>query len=759
MEMNPRPQQKEVLTYSRGTMGIAAVPGSGKTWTLSALAAKLIEEGTLERDQEILIVTLTNSAVDNFSRRIAEFLGEDGYRVLIPPYRVRTLHGLAHDIVRERPDLAGLDSNFNIIDELAAKGIRNEAASAWLTANPHALDGYFSSQLDLNRQDWIRRERLPQVIQSAAEAFIRTAKDKELDSQQAQEQIDSLPVPLPLFKMGAKIYRSYQRSLAYRGAVDFDDLIRLALGAIKTDPAFLARLQHKWPYILEDEAQDSSQLQEKILRTLTGKSGNWVRVGDPNQAIFESFTTADPSYLREFIRTCDHNQELPQSGRSTHSIIDLANYLIDWSKNEHPIEEVRDALSLPHIEPVSPGDHYLNPDDNPKEIHFVDNKYDSSGELTAVADSVARWVTHHPEETVVVLVPRHVRGNALAEELKNRNIQYNESLLRSTTSTRRSAGAITHVLRYLDDPENAVRLSNIYMVYRRDDQEDTEVWAKVKETVELLKKCPRVEDFTWPRPRKDWLDHLSLADSDPMMYEDLLNFREYVRRWQGTVLLPVDQIVLTLAQDIFQEPSELALAHKLAALLRQSQNSNPTWRLRELAGELLSIARNERRFLGFSPEDTGFNPDNYKGQVMISTMHKAKGLEWDRVYLMSVNNYGFPSGKPEDSYIPEKWYIRGNPILGDLDRRNNHLNLQAETLAQLEAATEPEIFEWYQEGDWTYNARMDYIRERLRLLYVGITRARKELVVTWNTGQRGNLNMSVPFKELSEYWETQMMQR
>ena len=189
-------------------------------------------------------------------------------------------------------------------------------------------------------------------------------------------------------------------------------------------------------------------------------------------------------------------------------------------------------------------------------------------------------------------------------------------------------------------------------------------WAAVKETVELLKKCPRVEDFVWPRPGHDWLDQLAaLPVIDPIVFTDLVSFREYVRRWQGTVLLPVDQIVLTLAQDIFQEPSELALAHKLAALLRQSQNNNPAWRLKELAGELMTIAKNERRFLGFSPEDTGFNPDNYKGQVMISTMHKAKGLEWDRVYLMSVNNYGFPSGRPEDSYIPEKWYIRGNSNL------------------------------------------------------------------------------------------------
>ena len=110
-------------------------------------------------------------------------------------------------------------------------------------------------------------------------------------------------------------------------------------------------------------------------------------------------------------------------------------------------------------------------------------------------------------------------------------------------------------------------------------------------------------------------------------------------------MLPVDQIILTLAQDIFTDPAELAIAHKLAVLLRQAQNSHQDWRLPELAGELAVIARNERRFLGFSADDTGFNPESHKGEVVISTVHKAKGLEWDRVYLMSVNNYNFPSGQ------------------------------------------------------------------------------------------------------------------
>ena len=69
-----RPAQQEILKYRKGWMGISAVPGSGKTFTLSALAAEIIKEGCLESDQEILVVTLVNSAVENFSRRVAGFL-------------------------------------------------------------------------------------------------------------------------------------------------------------------------------------------------------------------------------------------------------------------------------------------------------------------------------------------------------------------------------------------------------------------------------------------------------------------------------------------------------------------------------------------------------------------------------------------------------------------------------------------------------------------------------------------------------------
>jgi DNA helicase-2/ATP-dependent DNA helicase PcrA len=164
------------------------------------------------------------------------------------------------------------------------------------------------------------------------------------------------------------------------------------------------------------------------------------------------------------------------------------------------------------------------------------------------------------------------------------------------------------------------------------------------------------------------------------------------------------------------------------------------WTLSEYAERLAEIARNERKFLGMSEEETGFDPDRHKGKVTVATMHGAKGLEWDRVYLMSVNNYNFPSGEPGDSFIGEKWFIE------------DEMNLDAEARAQLHALYNGSA---YVEGDATRAARTEYAAERLRLLYVGITRARRELVMTWNTGRRGDSREATPMIALRTWWEGQ----
>jgi DNA helicase-2/ATP-dependent DNA helicase PcrA len=574
-------------------------------------------------------------------------------------------------------------------------------------------------------------------VDSIGTSFIRSAKDKRLTPERLGEHLAQLPVRLPLAQMGWEIYADYQHALAYRGAVDFQDLIRLALDALTLDEMLLERLRRRWPYILEDEAQDSSQLQEEILRLLVGENGNWVRVGDPNQAIYETFTTANPRYLRSFISSRGVlSRDLPNSGRSTLSIIDLANALVIWTMQRHPVKEVRDALHAPpFIQPTPPGDPQPNPPDDPAQVRLVLHNYTADGEIRAVVDSLERWLPDHPDDTVAVLVSRNDRADKVVDALERRKIEVVQNLLRNTSSTRSSARVLRDVLNHLADPGSPRKLAEAYQAWRRAGGE-----AHSDHNVELLRKCNRVEDFLWPLPGEDWLDMVNLAGEDPLAYDRLLRFRDLVRRWQASALLPVDQALLALAQDMFTDTPDLAVSHKMALLLRRASDINPSWRLPELTEELSVIARNERRFLGFHEDEMGFDPDRYPGKVVVATMHKAKGLEWDRVYLMSVNTYDFPSGDDHDQYIAEKWFIR------------DHLNLEAETQEQLDAVLRTGEYDWYQEGRATYQARLDYVRERLRLLYVGITRARKELVITYNTGRKGEQGMAKALAALAEYW-------
>lgn len=750
MQVNLRPSQQQILEYQGGKMGIMAVPGSGKTWTLSLLASEIIAQGWLQPGQEVLVVTLVNSAVDNFYQRVRSFLKQE--ELFLLNFRVRTLHGLAHDIVHERPELLNLGEDFQIIDEREAERIRQDAAIAWLRSHADQLLDWIDPQLDDNKRDWVIRDQLPKLVSEIALSFIRTAKDLRLRPERLQSRLNALQAPLPLAEMGCAIYHDYQRALTYRGAVDFDDLIWFALEILENDADLRQRLSERWPYILEDEAQDSSRLQEQILEQLTAEHGNWVRVGDPNQAIFETFTTANPAYLRDFIKRPEvDNQALPNSGRSTLSIINLANELARWVQQEYPLEAVRDALhAQPAIAPAPPGDPQPNPLDAPQNIHLVLKKYTPEQEIKAVAKSVRNWLANHPEETLAVLTPRNIRAVEIVDELKYLGVEVVESLLRSSSSTRQSAKALGNVLNYLSSPQSTSRLVTVYEAWLADHgavQNPDGSWSEKIDPeqkdleLKLLRRCSQLEEYLWHTPGQDWLDKLQPDVVAPESVQRLAQFRQFIQRWQQAVTLPVDQLLLTLGQDWFTQPSDLALTHKLAVLLRQVNNAHPAWRLPELANELGVIASNERRFLGFSNDDSGFDPDQYKGKALVATIHKAKGLEWDRVYLMSVNNYDFPSGTTTDTYISEKWFIR------------DKLNMEAETLAQLETALSADIYGWYQEGQASARARLDYIRERLRLLYVGITRARKELVITWNNGRDGRRSPAEALMHLADYWE------
>jgi DNA helicase-2/ATP-dependent DNA helicase PcrA len=732
---NPRPGQKEVLEYVCGKMGISAVPGSGKTHTLSMLAAKLVSSETLAEDQEILIVTLVNSAVDNFSARVAGFLRDYG---LMPGvgYRVRTLHGLAYDIVREHPDLAGVDNRFSIADERTSSEILNICVSGWVRTHPEFLQAY--SDPDYPPEKIIYKWN--EFLKSLSANFINQAKDYQITPEVLHKALSRSESSNMLLDLGYSIYTDYQHALANRGAVDFEDLIRLSYKVLANNPEYLLRLRYRWPFILEDEAQDSSLIQEKLIRLLCGDKGNWVRVGDPNQAIFETFTTADPRLLKDYIIEPDVVKiDLEHSGRSTQSIMDLANYLIKWTNDSHPVQELRDTLSPPFIQPTPCDDLQQNPLDEPGEIYLNAKPLKPADEIRVVAKSVKKWVCEHPDSTIAVLVPRNVRGVELAEELTTLGVPIKE-MLNSSQTTRDTAKIIGEILTYFVHPSSHRHLIDAFLSVLTVNP----AWPNPpKQLIQMILKQIQnlpVEEIL-ADPEKT-MGRWTISMIDETQLGSIISSIKKISRWQRTVLLPIDQMIMTIGMELFSEPSDLALVHKLAVILKSAGDLYPLWELPDFCEELNLIVKNRFRLYGFSEDDLGFDPENYKGRVVISTIHKAKGLEWDRVYLMSVNNYDFPSLQDYDHYMSEKWFVRQN------------LNLEAEALSLLEAVTSNDFIGLKKdEGIATLEARQGYCAERLRLLYVGITRAKKQLVITWNTGRHDDCGEAVPLQALRSWLE------
>ncbi|PKO07693.1 MAG: ATP-dependent helicase [Chloroflexi bacterium HGW-Chloroflexi-3] len=743
----PRPKQLEILKYTNGKMGISAVPGSGKTQTLSYLAANLLFEGRIEDDQEILVVTLVNAAVNNFSNRISGFMEGFG---LLPGvgYRVRTLHGLAHDIVRERPDLVGLGNEFEIIDERETNQILDTSVESWLKRNPNFIDRWgkqdYTNNLNRNQKsDW------QSAVSSVCTNFIRTAKDLQLSPQEIYTRLSDLKIDDSLLNLGADIYEDYQRALNYRSAVDFDDLIRLALLSLQIDPDYLNRLRYLWPFILEDEAQDSSRLQEFILQTLVGENGNWVRVGDPNQAIFESFTTASPEYLKNYLAHPDVSAKtLPNSGRSTQSIINLANELIRWTNQDHPIHPLRSSLTKPFIEPTPKYDPQPNPEDHPEKIFLFEKQQSSDQEIKSVIVSLGKWLPVNPDNTVAILVPRNFRGGKIVEALQKEKIPYVE-ILQTSQSTRNTAAILAAILNFLESPNQTTRLIKIFDFLSRIKFSVTRQTRE--EIVKLIRSCNYLEEFLFPVPDHDWIHNLFQQEKPPenKIVQILLEFRTLLSRWLKAADLPIHQTIITISQEIFEKPADLALAHKLALILEQYAKNHPDWLLPQFAEELTLIAENRRKLQGFSDEESSFNPEMHKGKVVVTTYHKAKGLEWDRVYLMSVNDYDFPSATIGDHFISEKHIYK------------DEINLEAEINQKLKALANSDLENLYLEyGFATEQARLEYAAERIRLFFVGITRAKKELIITWNTGDthhrnKINANPSIPFLALAAFWEKQ----
>ncbi len=734
----PRSSQVEILKYRSGYMGISAVPGSGKTQTLSALAVELIASGMITDEQEILVVTMTNSAVENFRQRIQSLLYEKGLLSSFG-YRVRTLHSLALDIVRERPDLANLSDKFVIIDAQESASIIDQIVTNYLSTNQevtrlYSANDYLNNDSVKHFKDW------KWLLVKTMPSFIKQAKDLHYTPAILQNLMAELSIDEPALNIAISLYSQYQEMLAYRSAVDFDDMIRYCDIVLDSDPTFLERLRRQWPYVLEDEAQDSSRLQEIVLQKIVGQNGNWVRVGDPNQAIYESFTTANPQFLTDFLEATNTlSLELPHSGRSSKSIINLANHLISWSNSSsNPNPNLKGALREPYILTTPPGDPQPNPEDHPEYIYVQNMPLSSIQETHRVIQSLVNWSMQGKQETLAVLTPDNKRGIEIVEELRKKNVDVVE-FLRTNQDERDITQIIASIYAHLDKPLAPHEFSNLYDSCR-DYLFPGEINKDIhSEIVDVLYRYYPIERLLYPQGQAERDEVLALFNNDSIQYQYFADFSHYVRQWHSAATLPPDQFVLSQLIEFCRTKGEIDYLQKLSQYLNRYMKTHVSWSFGGIALELNTILTSRISINNNRSDENSFDPDEHRGKVVVTTMHKAKGLEWDRVYLLSLNNYDFPFDLPGDSFM------------GEYDFVKDDLNFEIELTSKLVHLHNNDINQISQWGEATRAARTQYASERIRLFFVGITRAKQALSMTWNTGRHKDKTMSESLKSVSEY--------
>ncbi|MBU4350556.1 UvrD-helicase domain-containing protein, partial [bacterium] len=300
---NLNERQQEAVKVKEAPILVIAGAGSGKTKVLTHRIAYLIFQKKINPGN-ILAVTFTNKAAQEMKDRI-EFISKNiSNRNMMKGLWMGTFHSICARILRQEIDILGYDKNFVIYD----KGDQLSMIRRCLKA------------LDLDSKKYS-----PNIISSIIDKAKNNLEDPELFEYNAMNYFK---------KIVAKVYTQYQEELFENNALDFNDLILLAVKLFKEKPEILENYQNKFRYILVDEYQDINFAQYQLVKLLSGKYNNLFVVGDPDQSIYK-FRGADLSNILRFEQDFPHSKviKLEQNYRSTKVILEGASNLIKHNRN------------------------------------------------------------------------------------------------------------------------------------------------------------------------------------------------------------------------------------------------------------------------------------------------------------------------------------------------------------------------------------------------------------------------------------------
>ena len=644
------PEQIRAVTHGNGPLLVIAGAGTGKTTVIIRRIAWLIAK-KLAKPGEILALTFTDKAANEMESRVDQLVPYGYIDVSIS-----TFHAFGDRVLRDHAIDLGLRPDYRVLS----------LAEQLVFFREHIFEfplKYYKSLSDPTRH----LEALANVISRAqdedvtAKEYLKWARKKEARETEI-----------------AKIYKKYQELKMGKGFVDFGDQVNLALKLFREHPSILREFQERFKYILVDEFQDTNYAQFELLKILAGKRANLTVVGDDDQSIYK-FRGAAISNILNFEKAYKKCKKvvLTKNYRSTQIILDTARRLIKFNDPERL--EVRAKVDKKLVA--------LSKAKNKKVEHLHFDRVSSE------ADWVAQTIKKKYEEgykysDFAILV----RANADAEPFR-------QSLNLLGIPHQFSGGGGLYV-----NPE--VQLAISFLKSLGDLTDSVALFQLACSPIYQLNPLDLQKMNTFAKRRNYTLHHVfSHLEDSSQEFEVLSDIKTESRATVRKIMEDIQYYLNYAGQKTTGEVLYQFLKRSgyLAKLTKEESLENEK-RLKNLAiffdkikefKDVVEVDRvsefvkylNILREAGDNPETVLFDAD--VDAVNVLTVHKAKGLEFRVVFLVSL--------------VAEKFPVR---------TRRDPIELPAEL-----------IKEEIPKGDF-------HLQEERRLFYVGMTRAKEELYFT-----------------------------
>ncbi len=633
------PVQREAVAVTDGPVLVIAGAGSGKTRVLTFRIAHLVRDLHVS-PYEILAITFTNKAAGEMKERVQDLIGRVTYDMW-----VSTFHSACVRILRQEIHRLGYRPSFSIYDD----------------GDSTRLVTMCIKDLDLDSKHFPPRQ-IKAAISKAKNELVDYETFAMQDSGYYHERV-------------ADIYRLYQQRLVEASAVDFDDILKLTVEVFQAFPEVLERWQSRFGYILVDEYQDTNRAQYLLVKMLGARHRNICVVGDSDQSIY-AFRGADMRNILLFEKDYPDARVilLEQNYRSTQTILDAANAVITNNVARKPKR--------------------LWTDEGAGDKIVVFEAEDEHEEAAYIAEEIARLQDGGAALHDIAVFYRTNAQSRVIEELFVRfGVTYQVVGGLKYYDRREVKDALAY-LRSVVNPDDQVALKRIINMPKRSIGDTTiahlDRFAEASGIgfMDALRQAEEIDALT-PRARKAILEFVGLIDVLATKAVD------GPRAALEAVLADTGYLDMIRAERSVEAMGREENLKELLSAAAEFEELGPAsmgpkeWSVLDGMGKL-------QLFLESISLVTDVDTVDPASAVTLMTLHNAKGLEYQTVFLTGLEDGVFP-------------HVRslGNP---------------------------------------------QELEEERRLCYVGITRARKRLYLTraWSRNLWGQNNYNGPSRFLRE---------